>query len=177
MHVKNGSKDLKRYPQISRRVRDTLAPCQFPEVVCGFLTAWMWREPPSRGWVIPCGRTGTATLSTSAGTAPHSRQSGANSRPPSCTTTTVRHLRLRGQDSAFALCFRCLRGQDSAFALRFYCLRGQASASSRTGDDGPWTDPDDFENVNLAKTVAPAVRDRSSTATCTSLCVSPPASA
>ena len=25
MHVKNGSKDLKRYPQISRRVRDTLA--------------------------------------------------------------------------------------------------------------------------------------------------------
>ena len=26
MHVKNGIKDLKRYPQISRRVRDTLAP-------------------------------------------------------------------------------------------------------------------------------------------------------
>ena len=25
MQVKNGSKDLKRYPQISRRVRDTLA--------------------------------------------------------------------------------------------------------------------------------------------------------
>ena len=25
MHVKNGCKDLKRYPQISRRVRDTLA--------------------------------------------------------------------------------------------------------------------------------------------------------
>ena len=25
MHVKNGSKDLKRYPQFSRRVRDTLA--------------------------------------------------------------------------------------------------------------------------------------------------------
>ena len=25
MHVKNGSKDLKRYSQISRRVRDTLA--------------------------------------------------------------------------------------------------------------------------------------------------------
>ena len=25
MYVKNGSKDLKRYPQISRRVRDTLA--------------------------------------------------------------------------------------------------------------------------------------------------------
>ena len=25
MNVKNGSKDLKRYPQISRRVRDTLA--------------------------------------------------------------------------------------------------------------------------------------------------------
>ena len=25
MHVKNGSKDLKKYPQISRRVRDTLA--------------------------------------------------------------------------------------------------------------------------------------------------------
>ena len=25
MHVKNGIKDLKRYPQISRRVRDTLA--------------------------------------------------------------------------------------------------------------------------------------------------------
>ena len=25
MNVKNGSKDLKKYPQISRRVRDTLA--------------------------------------------------------------------------------------------------------------------------------------------------------
>ena len=25
MYVKNGSKDLRRYPQISRRVRDTLA--------------------------------------------------------------------------------------------------------------------------------------------------------
>ena len=28
MHVKNGCKDLKRYPQISRRVRDTLARLQ-----------------------------------------------------------------------------------------------------------------------------------------------------
>ena len=25
------------------------------------------------------------------------------------------------------------------------------------GDDGPWTDPDRFENVNLAKTAAPAL--------------------
>ena len=29
MHVKNGSKELKRYPQISRRVRDTLARLLF----------------------------------------------------------------------------------------------------------------------------------------------------
>ena len=25
------------------------------------------------------------------------------------------------------------------------------------GDDGPWTDPDRFENVNLAKTASPAL--------------------
>ena len=28
MNVKNGIKDLKKYPQISRRVRDTLCPCR-----------------------------------------------------------------------------------------------------------------------------------------------------
>ena len=32
MHVKNGSKDLKRYPQISRRVRDTLTRWRCPQV-------------------------------------------------------------------------------------------------------------------------------------------------
>ena len=35
MHVKNGSKDLKRYPQISRRVRDTLARLLIVRVFVG----------------------------------------------------------------------------------------------------------------------------------------------